>query len=330
MKTFNIFGEITNETAKDFAAFFNGTKDAFAVRINSHGGDIFAALGIFNLIRSRKNVSIRIEGLAASAATLICCAAKCTACKNSMILMHLPMAELSSLYNTVELEKIQQNLNAIKGAVIETYLTKLKLTAEEIENQMLAETWLDAAQAQKIGLVDEILNAEVEMKLSADKRILYVNSVAIENKNLPEVIKLEETKNEKSEDTKAVMSKYKNAILTTERARVAALMAMKNDSPAVNSIINRAIENGDEVERIKPYIDAITSAAKVENKIEESPKIKNLDELYKMLTDNLQSGAANVDGSTPPPDEEAQKAAETQKYVDNVAKYANEILKGAC
>ena len=99
--------------------------------------------------------------------------------------------------------------------------------------------------------------------------------------------------------------------MMAERSRVAALMALKNDSPAVNSIINKAIETGKTAEEIKPIINAI--------------KPIPAEGFYKMLQDNLNSGAENVGGSIP-----SDKDAERENFINNVAKYTNELLGARC
>ena len=287
MKEFYIFGEIWTQTARDIADFFNQNKNETTLHINSVGGDILSAITIYNLIKQRGKVSIFVDGLCASAATLICCSCKVTAAKNSLFMIHLPLAELYSLYNAEELQKISATLDKIKSLIVETYQSKLKISAEEIEKLMAAETYMTAEDALKIGLIDEI--EEIETPLQ--------NLFGVKNMN------------------EELMAKFKQSVLADERARVAMLNAMRTDSPAVNSIINKAIENGRAVEEVKPFIDEVVKKSP-------EPKIKNPDELYKMITDNLSGGGQNVDASTPNEDDE--KAA----YINNVSKFANEILKG--
>lgn len=287
MKEFYIFGKISAQTARDIADFFNQNKNETTLHINSVGGEILSAITIYNLIKQRGKVSIFVDGLCASAATLICCSCKVTAAKNSLFMIHLPLAELYSLYNAEELQKISATLDKIKSLIVETYQSKLKISAEEIEKLMAAETYMTAEDALKIGLIDEISELETPLQ----------NLFGVKNMN------------------EELMAKFKQSVLADERARVAMLNAMRTDSPAVNSIINKAIENGKAVEEVKPFIDEVVKKSP-------EPKIKNLDELYKMITDNLSGGGQNVDASTPNEDDE--KAA----YINNVSKFANEILKG--
>ena len=111
MKDFYIVGEITQLTAREFVEFLQEAKNGeMTLHINSGGGDIFSALAISNLIKNKK-VTVKVEGLAASAATLILCgAAKVVSAKNALFMMHLPLVEMDSSYNAEELAKLQRGL----------------------------------------------------------------------------------------------------------------------------------------------------------------------------------------------------------------------------
>ena len=171
---------------------------------------------------------------------------------------------------------------------------------------LIAEEWQDAASAREIGLVDEISEEEIAIKLSADRKILYVGKAEFRNMKMPEVAKLEE---EKKENSTAIMGKFKNSILTAERLRYKNLNSLKNGTAEVEILIEDAVDKGLEFEEVKKLVDKITA---VQNKTTE-PKIKNLDELYKMLSDNLKSGAADV-------------TASGNAKSDNLTQYLNEAL----
>ena len=305
MKDYFIYNEITDRTATDFAAFLNGTQGEITLHINSAGGDIFSAIAISNLIKRRGNVQICVDGLCASAATLICCAGNVTAAKNAMFMLHLPLAGLTDFYyNAEELAKVQNSLISITDALIETYGAKLNTTKDALMLALKNETWLNATEAQKLGLVDEISGEEVEMQMATD--VLFVNKVPFTNiKNLPA----------ENVNRVTVAEKLMKSVLVAERGRVAELNALKTKSPARNSIINKAIETGKTADEIKPFLDALP--------VEEKPKFE-VDELYKMLKDNVTSGASEVEGSTPRPETKDEMAA----FSDSVAKFANEMLKG--
>lgn len=318
MKNFYLMDEITNQTVTDFVEFLKTVQNQpFNVMINSGGGDIFAALAISNLIKNRAGVTAKVEGLAASAATVIICGAeKVIAAKNSLLMCHLPLAVMADLYNEVELEKVKNSLVAIKNSLIETYTGKLKMDAAAIEKMLLAEKYMSAAEAKEIGLVDEISDEEVEMKVDSAQKILYVNNIAFSNIKIPQEVKRMDTKTSESEN---LMKSYRASVLAAERLRIKNLNALKNETPEINSIIDAAIENGQEVEEIQPFLNAITKVQKNKPVVED-----NFEKLAALIRDNMNSGAENVQASTtPPPTEEDKQAAQA----DLIAKFANQNLK---
>ena len=298
MSDFFLYGEITTNTAAEFAAFFNENKDV-TLHLNSCGGDIFAAVAIANLIKN-KNVQIQVDGLAASAATLICSGGNVTAAANSLFMLHEPLTLLIDYYNSSELEKVQTALNAVKDVALLTYSNKLKMTADEITAAMKNETWLSAEQAKQIGLVDEISADLIEMKMSADRKFVMVGKLQVPAANFPQNLI-------PTPEKTLLNEKYKQSILTADRSRIAALLALRSDNPKVNSIIDDAIKTDLTAEDIAPRIIAI--------------KPNPAENYLKMLQDNLNSGAENVGGSIP-----TDKDNERENFINNVAKYTNELL----
>ena len=304
MSDFFIYGEITGATALEFAKFLNENQDNVTVHLNSAGGDIFGAVAISNLVKNRAGVSISVEGLAASAATLICAGSKVTAASNAVFMLHEPLTLLIDYYNSSELEKVQTALNAVKDVVVTTYSNKLQIPAAEIETAMKNETWLSAEQAKQIGLVDEISADLIEMKMSADKKFVMIGKLQVPAANFPQNLIPTPEQN-------LLYEKYKQSILTADRSRIAALLALRSDNPKVNSIIDDAIKTDLTAEDIAPRINAI--------------KPFPAENYLKMLQDNLNSGAENVGGSIP-----SDKDNERENFINNVAKYTNELLGARC
>lgn len=151
--------------------------DKLILHINSYGGEIFAAITIYNLIKqSGKEVEISVEGICASAATLLLCAGKAKAQRGATFMLHLPMVGLYDLYNLSELEKVKSSLEAINSAVLEIYQSKLSLTEEEILNVLRSESWLTATQAKELGLIDEVTEGadDEEEKVEPEMKSNYV------------------------------------------------------------------------------------------------------------------------------------------------------------
>lgn len=165
-------------TPKDFEADLEslGNKPV-TVRVNSPGGDVFAAHAIFNMLKHYKgSVTIVIDGLAASAATIIAMAGdKIIMPSNSLMMIHNPAIGLNDYYSVNELQGVMEALDKIKGSIIAAYRTKCKCTAEEITTMMDAETWLNAEECLEKGFCDKIEGA---VSAVLNNNMLVVNSVS--------------------------------------------------------------------------------------------------------------------------------------------------------
>lgn len=341
-----IYGDIMSErwsdtdvTAKSFVEdlqSFNGAP--VTVHINSGGGDVFAGLAISNAIKNYGNVTVLIDGLAASAASLIAMGgAKIVMAKNSLMMLHEPAVGLWGSFEAAELTKIQNALAAIRGTLIATYATRIDAAAAE--KMVAAETWLNADEALAAGLVDEIAG-EVEVKFDDAQQMIFVNSLAISTKKF-DAVKMRRAMEVKTMDDKTFFDKLKAAItdvLTTketsepapqnvedaaavrekELKRIRDLQALKCENAAVNSLIDLAINRGDTADEIQPYIGAVKSS-------QDTTAQNVADKIVAVIRDQMTSGAQNVAGGQQAPTPEDVKAAQQKRIVD----YANGIVKEA-
>ena len=130
------------------------------VWINSPGGDCIAAAQIYNMLLSYKgNVTVQIDGIAASAASVIAMAGtKIMMSPVSMLMIHNPMTMVAG--DKTEMEKAIAMLSEIKESIINAYEIKTTMTREAIAKLMDAETWMDATKAVELGFADDILQRE--------------------------------------------------------------------------------------------------------------------------------------------------------------------------
>lgn len=130
------------------------------VWINSPGGDCIAAAQIYNMLLSYKGtVTVQIDGIAASAASVIAMAGtKIMMSPVSMLMIHNPMTMVAG--DKTEMEKAIAMLSEIKESIINAYEIKTKMTREAIAKLMDAETWMDATKAVELGFADDILQRE--------------------------------------------------------------------------------------------------------------------------------------------------------------------------
>ena len=134
----------------------SGTGD-ITLWINSPGGDCIAAAQIYNMLMDYKgNVTVKIDGIAASAASVIAMAGtKVIMSPVSMLMIHNPMT--MAMGDTKEMEKAISMLSEIKESIINAYELKTGMSRAKIARLMDAETWMDANKAMELGFADGIL-----------------------------------------------------------------------------------------------------------------------------------------------------------------------------
>jgi len=127
------------------------------VWINSPGGDCVAAAQIYNMLMDYPGaVTVKIDGIAASAASVIAMAGtKVLMSPVSMLMIHNPMT--IAYGNTAEMEKAIAMLDSVKDSIINAYEIKTGLSRAKLSHLMDAETWMDANKAIELGFADEIM-----------------------------------------------------------------------------------------------------------------------------------------------------------------------------
>ena len=135
---------------------FEGEGD-IAVWINSPGGDVIAASQIYTMLKEYSGqVTIKIDGIAASAASVIAMAGDHVQMSPTAVLMiHNPatavFGEAADLQGAIEM------LGEIKESIINAYEQKTQLSRTKIAHMMDAETWFSANKAVELGFADEVL-----------------------------------------------------------------------------------------------------------------------------------------------------------------------------
>lgn len=134
------------------------------VSINSPGGDVFAAFEIYNMLKERSGVtSVRVMGMAASAASLICMAADVgalTMCPASMMMIHKPA--VSGGGNADAMRKNAQVLDRIEGIMVEIYMQRFTGGEDALRAMLREERYLSPGEALAFGLCDAIASAQEE------------------------------------------------------------------------------------------------------------------------------------------------------------------------
>ncbi len=131
------------------------------VHINSNGGDVFESIAICNNLKQHDGeITIIVDALAGSGASIICTAGKVLMFNNSMQMIH--KAWTYTWGNADELRKTADDLDKIDEAADNSYKKKFVGTDEELADLIAEGSWLTAEECLAFGLADEIIDAEEE------------------------------------------------------------------------------------------------------------------------------------------------------------------------
>lgn len=149
--------EVTPALFRDELSKVSGN---LTVWLNSPGGDVFAASQIYSMLKNHKGkVTVKIDGIAASAASVVAMAGDETLiAPTAMMMIHDPST--SAIGNKADMEKAIELLEEVKESIINAYETKSHLSRNKIAKLMSDETWLNAKKAHEMGFVDGILFAD--------------------------------------------------------------------------------------------------------------------------------------------------------------------------
>ena len=144
-------------TPQIFKDELNSGSGDITVWINSPGGDCIAAAQIYNMLMDYKgNVTVKIDGIAASAASVIAMAGtKVLVSPVSMLMIHNPMTVAYG--NSAEMQKAIDMLGSVKDSILNAYEIKTGLSRTKLSHLMDAETWMDANKAIELGFADELM-----------------------------------------------------------------------------------------------------------------------------------------------------------------------------
>lgn len=172
--------EITPQKfAADLAAI--PAEDDLTVRICSGGGDVWAAQAIGGQLESRAGtVTAQIEGLCASAATIIACHCKVVkATPDSSYMIHPVKAKSDNFIGVEELQQLIDSITVMRSTILGQYEKKTGKSNEELAAWMDKTTWWTAEQAKENGFIDEIVEGNQTAKIENRNGVLFVNSVAV-------------------------------------------------------------------------------------------------------------------------------------------------------
>ncbi|HEP3563270.1 TPA: Clp protease ClpP [Streptococcus pyogenes] len=182
------FGISSTYPDKVQQAIASNEDDEITLNIASNGGDVFAASEIYTMLKdSKKNIVVNVQGLAASAASVIAMAGNIVRMSpTSQMMIH--KASVVAYGNADDLGHESDVLNSIDESIAMAYELKTGMNQTDILQLMSTETWMNAKAAVDKGFADEIMFND------ADEEPTFENALI---GNLP---------------SKAAISKFRNLI----------------------------------------------------------------------------------------------------------------------
>ena len=190
-----LYGDIASETwwgdevtPRQFTEELNalGNVPEIVVRINSGGGDVFAANAIYTRLKDNAaKITVKIDGWAASAATIVAMAGDLIEIPgNGVFMVHDPSIGLLGYFNETDLVKVSEELKVIKQSIVNGYALKTGKAVDEIAAIMAAETWFDGKQAVDAGFCDRLMFEEADTTVENAAKVI-VNSVSMNLEQFP-------------------------------------------------------------------------------------------------------------------------------------------------
>ena len=174
-------------TPQMFRSELNAADGDITLWINSPGGDCYAAAQIYNMLMEYKgNVNVKIDGIAASAASVVAMAgATVEISPVGMLMIHNPAT--ISIGDTHEMERTITFLAEIKESIINAYEIKTGLSRAKISRLMDAETWMNAKKAVELGFADSVLYENREHPADDTADGLIFSRAAVTNSLLSKI-----------------------------------------------------------------------------------------------------------------------------------------------
>lgn len=178
------WGESTS--AKDIEqALKNVSSTTLTVHLNSGGGDVFDGIAIYNQLKNHSaKVIVHVDGLAASAASLIAMAGDEIIMHTGSIMM-IHEASTWSWGTKTDMKKTLNALESIDKSIADIYMTRFVGEKSDIEALITAETWLTADEAVQVGLADSVeeKDEEEEREKEEDDPEVIKNNILAKFKN---------------------------------------------------------------------------------------------------------------------------------------------------
>ena len=155
-------------TPKAFKADLTAGEGDIVIWLNSPGGDCIAASQIYAMLMDYKGkVTVKVDGIAASAASVIAMAGTTVLmAPTALMMVHNPLTV--AIGDSEEMQKTIAMLSEVKESIINAYEIKTGQSRAKLSQLMDAETWLNANKAIEFGFADGILDDEKKRQQTDD------------------------------------------------------------------------------------------------------------------------------------------------------------------
>ena len=170
---------ITTEGFMDDLAAVRG-KSEVVIKLNSCGGDVYTGIAIHNALKGLSgHKTVIVEGLAASAASVIACAGdEVQVYPGSIIMIHGVSTMFVDWMTLADLKKAVKSVDSVERALAAIYSAKTGIEEDTLRSMMSNELWMTGAQAVEKGFADTLLGDNgLTASVSADKHMLLVAGV---------------------------------------------------------------------------------------------------------------------------------------------------------
>lgn len=268
--------------------------EEIVLTIDSPGGSLTAGIEIYHALKKHPgHVIAKVDGCAASAASMIMCGADTVQVYKSSIVMIHGVQMMDQQISASNIDKLKRNIETIDSAIAEIYVRKTGIEEETIRDWMNPEKWMNGAEAVELGFADELREEENKKKARFEAK---ARPLTIEEKEnlMKDIEKITKLVNE-CDDKKAVNENEESEEKETEVVEDA---AKKAEDPKANpDEETKPEEEQEQQEEGQPSTDPEESDSKDEDEEEklqnmiaeeiakERQRIQEIDQLSGMISD---------------------------------------------
>ncbi|HSH28347.1 MAG TPA: ClpP-like prohead protease/major capsid protein fusion protein [Thiohalobacter sp.] len=209
------YSDIGEGLARDIADQLDQAKGQdVLLRINSPGGSVSEALGVVSAMRRHGRVDTAVDGLAASAASVISVSGRRrTIAENALIMVHAPWVVTEG--NAEELRRTADVVEKHGDQLLDIYARATGMPRATVQKWLAAETWFDSAEALDASLVDEI---DEPLAVAASMR-RQIHTMGFSRPPKSEESDMPTPKTTKADDKPDLTAVDRDSVLARERQR---------------------------------------------------------------------------------------------------------------